>query len=617
MEETNEKIEIPSITAEDEAAIKRKTAEPLPINPAAKGMKAADIRAALYSPITDDTHSVMAELKRVICEANIALAALESKINNTDASELRSSLEIEIATRSDADNYIKAEAVGAPTLSDRELIFPNLNGAELARVTLPSGEGGGTSAEVDAAINAIKAAAVTVSSYDEKTGKITITNLAGTESREINLFLDSEFSHDVYFDKDKNELVLILADGEELRLPVDEVFNSAFALVKGEGANSAVQLSSLTNRATGEAAAALGRGTLAGNKGWKISGGSGTEGGDGQYTLEGEFPENRIGAKYTVWSDKNYYEAGIVTGVSTVNGNSTVYVSNYIPFQGSDTDRFSLPDYPDVGVFDLAPAAFSHGYKTKALATAAYAGGLVCIAAGIGSHAEGTYTLSIGFYSYAGGYHTIAWGNYSHSEGEYTIAYEKGSYAGGLRTKATAPYQHVIGTYNERDDEALFIVGNGKSDTERSNAFVVRKDGTIVDNSLIDKIYPVGSIYMSTVNNSPASFLGGNWLPIEDKFLLACGSSYSAGDTGGAATHTLKESEMPAHQHTVRSIHGQLYSDCGGNGSNSIKFVGWTGGASSWSNPYYADYSGGGAAHNNMPPYLAVYMWKRIPDKES
>ena len=57
-------------------------------------------------------------------------------------------------------------------------------------------------------------------------------------------------------------------------------------------------------------------------------------------------------------------------------------------------------------------------------------------------------------------------------------------------------------------------------------------------NNLINLIYPIGSIYMSVNNVSPASFLGGTWEAIQDRFLLAAGSSYSAGSTGGEATHT-------------------------------------------------------------------------------
>ena len=69
---------------------------------------------------------------------------------------------------------------------------------------------------------------------------------------------------------------------------------------------------------------------------------------------------------------------------------------------------------------------------------------------------------------------------------------------------------------------------------------------------LLNKVYPVGSIYMSVVNISPASFLGGTWQAIEQgRMLMAAGSSWQAGTTGGAAYHTLTVQEMPAHDHSA------------------------------------------------------------------
>ena len=69
---------------------------------------------------------------------------------------------------------------------------------------------------------------------------------------------------------------------------------------------------------------------------------------------------------------------------------------------------------------------------------------------------------------------------------------------------------------------------------------------------LLNKVYPVGSIYMSVVNISPASFLGGTWQAIEQgRMLMAAGSSWQAGTTGGNAYHTLTIAELPAHNHSA------------------------------------------------------------------
>lgn len=124
---------------------------------------------------------------------------------------------------------------------------------------------------------------------------------------------------------------------------------------------------------------------------------------------------------------------------------------------------------------------------------------------------------------------------------------------------------------------------------------------------ICDLIYPVGSIYISANNTNPSLLFGGEWVQIKDTFLLACGDTYNSGATGGEATHTLTTDEMPSHRHSRitapqswaerDSSASQIISPSSGSAKNVTK---------------YSAYTGGGQAHNNMPPYLAVYMWKRI-----
>jgi len=117
---------------------------------------------------------------------------------------------------------------------------------------------------------------------------------------------------------------------------------------------------------------------------------------------------------------------------------------------------------------------------------------------------------------------------------------------------------------------------------------------------MLDNIYPVGSIYMSVNSTNPGTLFGGTWQQIQDTFLLACGSTYANGATGGEATHTLTIDEMPAHSHVYDKTGGGRFFDV----VTSSKY--WTNSVSSNTSSV-----GGGAAHNNLPPYLAVYMWKR------
>ena len=119
--------------------------------------------------------------------------------------------------------------------------------------------------------------------------------------------------------------------------------------------------------------------------------------------------------------------------------------------------------------------------------------------------------------------------------------------------------------------------------------------------------YPVGAIYISTVDTSPASLFGGTWERLKDRFLLAAGDSYTAGSTGGEAEHTLTVDEMPQHNHDFHASYNEIAtgSETGGKilaGGDSNQWL--------W-NFAQTNNSGGNAPHNNMPPYLAVYMWVR------
>lgn len=131
---------------------------------------------------------------------------------------------------------------------------------------------------------------------------------------------------------------------------------------------------------------------------------------------------------------------------------------------------------------------------------------------------------------------------------------------------------------------------------------------TIGTKLLIDTIYPVGSIYMSTNNVSPQSFFGGTWERIQDRFLLAAGSTYAAGSTGGSATHTLTANEMPNHYHIMKVATSTSTASDAAWRASGVKA--YSSQVVESPNDNIKDV-GGNAAHNNMPPYLAVYVWKR------
>ena len=173
-------------------------------------------------------------------------------------------------------------------------------------------------------------------------------------------------------------------------------------------------------------------------------------------------------------------------------------------------------------------------------------------------------------------------------------------------------------------------------------------------------IYPIGSIYMSLNSTEPSILFGGTWERLEEgRVLIGANSTYAAGTSGGSFTHTLTADEIPAHNHTssissagahthtrgtmnitgtVRchangsiaqnGATGAFYNPGGGGknidtgGSNSAgagfnfdASRAWTGATSSAGGHTHTvtiSNTGGNREHNNMQPYLAVYMWKRL-----
>lgn len=139
--------------------------------------------------------------------------------------------------------------------------------------------------------------------------------------------------------------------------------------------------------------------------------------------------------------------------------------------------------------------------------------------------------------------------------------------------------------------------------------------------------YPVGSIYTSENSTSPAELFGGTWERLKDRFLLAAGDTYKAGSTGGESQHKLTQGEIPNYKigdiagvvpqfHTNWDNGGVTATNMGSTSSakpgihNNNGIFDLTDGSQQFG--YSVSTYGGDQPHNNMPPYLAIYMWKRI-----
>ena len=121
--------------------------------------------------------------------------------------------------------------------------------------------------------------------------------------------------------------------------------------------------------------------------------------------------------------------------------------------------------------------------------------------------------------------------------------------------------------------------------------------------TVFDMVYPVGSVYVSVNSTSPATLFGGTWVQIKDKFLLSAGDTYKAGATGGEATHVLTVDEMPRHNHSIDNLNAS--------GSTTPYMTVQAQEKKGYGGNVQTFFTGGGQEHNNMPPYIVVYIWQR------
>lgn len=232
--------------------------------------------------------------------------------------------------------------------------------------------------------------------------------------------------------------------------------------------------------------------------------------------------------------------------------------------------------------------AHAEGNASKALGNTSHAEGWHCTASGDGSHAEGLESVASGEGSHAeGSRETTASGVASHAEGLATTAQGNCSHSEGRLTVANGSEQHVQGRCNVIDNDSKFadIVGNGTDDANRSNAYALDWDGNLylkggvyvncnadstggtklsldvdsimgaIKDQLCEKVYPVGSVYMTSDDNfNPEEVFGGTWHHVTDDVYLKAVMS-GGGSTGGSTDHVITASNLPPHVHGMRHTH--------------------------------------------------------------
>lgn len=189
-------------------------------------------------------------------------------------------------------------------------------------------------------------------------------------------------------------------------------------------------------------------------------------------------------------------------------------------------------------------------------------------------------------------------------------------FAGGQASNTTTGA--AIGTSAVASGAGAVQLGTGNNTTANTLQFrsypLVDANGNIEPARLLD-MYPVGSYYITESSTTPASLFGGSWIRVSNSFLYGAASQSAVGQTGGEADHVLTIDEMPNHAHKP---HGYTWITSQGSNSGDIEAT-RVGGRNAFGIEFmrdydqnrYTSYTGGGAAHNNLPPYRRVNLWRR------
>ena len=168
-------------------------------------------------------------------------------------------------------------------------------------------------------------------------------------------------------------------------------------------------------------------------------------------------------------------------------------------------------------------------------------------------------------------------------------------------------HDNDIATLDSRVDGNDSDIANHESRISTNENDINNIENDFANNEIIKKAYPVGSIYINANNSTnPSSLLGfGSWSRFGEGRVLVSQDSTDAdfdaiGETGGEKAHQLTEAEMPSHRHSITA-----------QDTNTPAGSQLSGGTNGDNGKDYTDYTGGGNSHNNLQPYITVYMWVR------
>ncbi len=128
--------------------------------------------------------------------------------------------------------------------------------------------------------------------------------------------------------------------------------------------------------------------------------------------------------------------------------------------------------------------------------------------------------------------------------------------------------------------------------------------------AVVERDHPVGSLYISENATSPAELYGGTWERIEGKFIMGASDAYPAGSTGGSVTISIKQTNLPNVRIPIQTIRPGGYT---GSAYDTITTSGGSDGSvDTFSRTGRTNPLGNGTPLNILPPYIAVYIWRRV-----
>lgn len=211
----------------------------------------------------------------------------------------------------------------------------------------------------------------------------------------------------------------------------------------------------------------------------------------------------------------------------------------------------------------------------------------------------------------------------SASTGAFTTASASGGFTGNLTGNVTG---NVTGNASSATTATTATQANkwttartisltgtitGSTSMDGSGNVSIATSGGLTNAQVANIVYPVGCLYETTSTQNPATTFGvGTWSLFGQGRVTVCIDTGQTefnvnGETGGAKTHTLTTNEMPSHVHGYTGVNGTGNPD----GAADSTYVG---NSVSYPRQSELDYEGGGAAHNNLQPYIVVYRWKRV-----